>query len=702
MKQFMILPLIALQIFAFTTYASDVKLDGIEMTEDQAEYITSLEKSNVPEKEKKDKIEQLKIKIKEINNKWNKYIADYIKDAKIKKRFCISPIGLGSGFSLSGCNEVVSEASIGGKYSGIDVWEVGVGGPILTRNWGSIGISTSRSFTFIQQFNNREDSIFRTPYDPYTKLPFNSEKALELKAGDFVAYSAPLTLSLGKSLSKFLEGAQHINGTAGFSLFVQGEINIHVFRMNDNRVRVRLFQGRSNGKSLNLGVNILGVNGIIAKYFLDLNPIEMYISSSKSDLFTADYIFDLNNELARKQYDQILGQKYRMATFQVNAMNPFADDELYKDKTYGNLEEVDQIAQSELKKPVEQRSIIRVGKGENQTKSSKTGVKVSLKFIKLEASMGLSESQITLFNAMNEKSFYIIKSHSKESNAKFFEFWGQENKNNSGFILETTENFQPKSIVGLEMIRMKQDLNFTPNEMKDLQHNLQKILPNEIYKGIKFPDTSKLLGRIRNAHLEQALFFNAKAFESLPTFERKLIENEIKNILLHWGPLSSIPMQTIGDTDPRIESKKKGDVEIHQGKEPLSYLDAYSYEIAYMAAYISDMFNENQSLNTRVDSYNKLNNYMDLFREIGSALLLRLVPTDKLKDLITYRLLISGRGIDPVKNEFPANADMTQTNLYNAVLSQNAFIQDRSYNLRNFLNEKGEPMTSVEVIEKTK
>lgn len=703
MKHFFLLPILMIQAIALTSLATTEASDEEVSIETEMQIcIKEIEKLQISEEEKKAKAQEVKSKAEELQFKWNKYVGDYIRDARLRHRTNIDPINLGKLGTISGGNEFVSEPSIGGNYSGIDDWDINLSSTLLSGSWGNLGTSSTRKITFIQQFKSRCESVLRLPYDPITKLPINTERALALKPGDFVAFSAPLTLSLGKNLSHYVEATKHTQINISANYFTQGEVNVHVFRMAGNYVRVRLFAGKSTGYNFNMGFNIIGVNGMVIKYILDLNPIEFFYSSSRSNLFSTDYVFNLNDEAARKQYDQVLGQRYSMAAFQANAVNPFASHESFKNQVYGDLEAVDKIAFDDLKKPLEQRTIIRVSRGENFTISTRTGIRINVKLIKLESSLGLSESQITLFDAVNNAKYYVIKSHSKESKLKVFEFWGEENKNNSGFILSTDSKFEPKSIVGLEMVRMKQELNLEPGEMAKIKNGLEKMLPEKIYSQLKFPDTSASLGRLRNAHFEQALFFNAKAFENLPTFNHAEIQKITKELLLSWGGLSSIPMGIVGDDDPRLKAKKEGDLQVYHGKQPIAYLDAYSHEIGYMAAYISDMFNEDKPLLARVESHNKLNSNMDLFKEIGAVIILRLIPNEKLEELLTYRLLISGRGISPINNEFPKNADMTQTNLYNSVLSQNSFVTDRTHNLRMYLSETGEPMSLKETLDKSK
>jgi hypothetical protein len=707
MKRFLILPVIVAQAFYVPMALANRVPNQVDGIMDEVTSGIDALNEKLQALCDDEKIVNLEETEKSSNRVW-KEIAKQVKNARVKYKI-YDDIKLGDRTTLRVGNETISETSIGGKYSGIDKWVATVsasGAPFQNSGIG-LSLSTTRDFTFIQQFPTRCKSIARLGYNPITKLPTSSEKALKaLKPGDFVAFSAPLVISLGKSVAKYTDGAKAIGAAVGASIYAAGEIDIHVFRMNDNHVRVRFFASKSRGASLSISARLIGISSLASK-FLDLTPAEFAYTKSSTNLFSSDYVFNLNDEVAKSQYDQIMGRKFRLTDFPVTGVNPFASDNSMKEALFADLESVDAIAQADATQPEGSRRIVRLAKGDTHTVSDTTTFRANLGFVKAKNTSTYSDTDVSLFNVNNENSKYRIKSISKLFSYDFFKYWGQDDSFNTAFLLDADNKYEPVSAKGLQTVRIKEELAFSRNEISKLEARLRKLLPAKIFAELKFPDVNKLKETVSNGRIEQSLYIDSQVMETKVGITKELVHEKLLAIINNWGKIDSRPINTDGAQrdsieGKRLESKNSGDAAFSRGQNgSAKYIDAFEQEIREIPQLVENLFNANiKPVSQKLVVYEHLQN-KPLFNEIGTQLLLSLIPNNLLDEAVIYKMVITGRGIEAKTSEYPVNADMTSLNIYNRILNESAFFSDRSFNLRYYLNEKAEPLSLAEVIKKS-
>ncbi len=619
-------------------------------------------------------------------------ITDQLRTVKLKKSFNILNYQ-SSGFNAGLNYEMKSETSFGDNYSGIDVWQMNLNYVPSTLAGSTLIPSANRltEVTFIQQFKSRTDSLVRVPYDPIQKLPINSERALKLNVGDFVAFRAPMTLSLGKGLSETL--SRNTSASFGLSLFTVGEFDVHIFRMPDNYVRVKLFALREKGITASLGLSVFGINTFLLTRVLNIDSAEVFMSNNRSELFSLDYIFNLNNADSKAQYDQVIGQKYRVSSFKYASVNPFTSDEKVKDLLFGDLESVQNIVQEDAQKPLEQRRIIRLMMGENETESFARGLRFNFKVVKAKSSHRTSESRVTIYNIENQKKNYLLSTKTKELNGELFWLWGVENRIDSGLLVEADANFSPQVVVGLQTHKARKELNLSKVEFDELKNKLSRTLPAEIVETIEWPKWPEDRSSVKDARIEQDIFFNPMSLQSMKNLTVENIEAELKKLIKSIGKIESQPMGTsaTGDyEDYRLKAYQKA-----------NYLEAYEHELIYIPNYFAKLLNENETMESRLKSYESLQ-AIPLFNEIGATLALKLIPREKLAGTISYRFLISAKKLDGKQSYYPTVGHQENINVFLNVLASNSYIVDRSFSLSFYLNEKGIPYTLSETVIKSK
>lgn len=727
MKRKLLLPIIFSQAINAQAWSTNEKLDK------------TLDKANSEISSLNDKLQalcgtdrtlSLEAATNESNRLWKEIVAQ-VNNARIKFGFD-EAAQLTDRSSISLEKDTISEAISNGKYLGIDKWRLAAGVSLLGTKYADLGVSGAREVTFIQQFPTRCKSLVRLGYDPITKVPLDAERALtRLKPGDFVAFSSPLTIGLGKSIAAFIENTDVTKSLGGVSIYATGEFNIHVYRMENNYVRVRFFAAKTKGIDFNPGIKFYGLSGL-----LKITPLELELGKALTNLFSADYVFNLNDEEGRKLYDSALGEKFDLKKVlgMPNDINPFASENSIAKKLYSDLKGIEQASLDEMKKPIESRRVIRLSQGDTETKSSRTGINVDLILLKLRDRTTLSDGFVSFYDVTNQNQRFLIKTISTLKEFKAFEYWGQEDSYNTAMLIKTDDRQNLISSAGLQSIRAKEELSLSKDEIRGLRNRLQR-LPEDIRAVLNLPDPDKLKGDVARARIEQSIFFDTQNLEQQGSITYKAVESELKNLISNWGEIDSIPVglspqsSSDGMVDPRAESLEKARLNkywsrkeknstkaaAYLAKANAELLEAYSHELEMIPRLLSGLFGKDH-IKEKAQYHAELQ-AIPLFNEIGITLVLNLISqadkagnsSIKMKDVVSYRLSVTGRGIEPKISEYPVmerNADGTQvtsenlkkSEIFQRVLNDNAYMTDRSFNLRYYMNEKGDSLSLKEVV----
>ena len=422
------------------------------------------------------------------------------------------------------------------------------------------------------------------------------------------------------------------------------------------------------------------------------------------------------------------------------------DDTIAK-RLYSDLKEIENISVEDSKKVLESRRVIRLSQGETKTNSNRSGINVNLLLLKLRHRTTHSDGFVSFYDVANQNQKFVIKTISTQKEFKAFELWGQEDTQNLAMLVKTDDNYNLVASAGLQSIRAKEELTLTRDEIRGLRNRLQR-LPEEMRSLLNLPDPDKLTGDIARARIEQSIFLDTQNLESQSSITYASVENELKELIQNWGDLDETPMgaslQSSGDDkDPRIRALEDGRLNNYWGRKALdksnkakdpataaelkqeaanyfakakaNFLEAYSHELAYIPRLLGGLFGKD-SVADKVKYHEQLQT-IPLFKELGITLVLNLISkadkagtsTVKMKDVVSFRLSITGRGIEPKITEYPAmekNANGTQvtsenlkkSEIFQRILNDNAYMTDRSFNLRYYMNEKGESLPLKEIV----
>ncbi|OFZ30655.1 MAG: hypothetical protein A2622_13370 [Bdellovibrionales bacterium RIFCSPHIGHO2_01_FULL_40_29] len=614
---------------------------------------------------------------------------------------------MGYGIYIDGRYRPESKPSVNGLYSRVDAFNLTGNvliGELLGKNLiANPGIGAGREIVFVRHFKKQSDSIFTLPH-ALKQLPKNSEKALALAEGTFVSFRAPMVVSLSeKMIDNFGKiGKATLATTVGVSMFASGEFDIHVFRMKDNMVRVKLFALNQTGGGIETRLSIFGLvpgaGSLLSRYF-DFDLIKMGLKQTDSKLFLNDYVFNLNNAESRAFYDNLMGQKYSMTDFPVMSVVPGRANDVLKNRLYANLVVIDQAAKADLSLDLNQRRIVRIIKGENKTNSEENRFRLNLKFLKVVKNSSWSTGVLKVFDSEDRVSdVYKLKGYSNESSTNYNLFWlkgGKEKTNYSGsLILKTDAKLMTQGFEGFNWNHRYESSNFRKSEYNQLMAQINDLIPEQFRAGIKIPKWDIADGK--SAFIEREIFVGKEALKYLESVSQDKMIQAFNEILAQSNHLKSLPYGiaslTIHEGTPytesdRINAYNKGD-----------FVTAYSWDVQYMASFLSRIANSNLSMKEREAEFEKLSFHTPVFYEIGPMLFLKIIPESKLDETVTMRLRMSAHGQKAFDECFPSVKACGQTNIFREVSAQNELITERTFNLRHYMNEKAEIYTLPEIM----
>lgn len=677
-------------------------------------------------------------KAEELGNRLWESAKKALRNAKVRTRVNLPTIEIAKGLNLGGKYGYESSPSVGGKYSGIDVWDVNLAAyPELfgakMPEGVSAGITLQREITYIQQFKTQRESLIRVPYDPVTKLPLKSKIFFEkhknlftgeiepvLKSGDFIAYRAPMTFALGKGFGHVAAG--HLGLTAGLNYTISGEFDVHVFVMDNNQIRVKILAAKATTKGISAGISLMGFNalgGLIVEKLINAQILEFYFNKTKSDLFIADYIFNMNQEEPKALYDVVIGSK--MHTFSMSAIkeqilvaNPFASDGATRDRMLANLEELNNVSHADLHKPYSERRILKILNAHNETETLGHGLKLNLlRILRFENSESKVGSKITIY-ANNDNSVKAQFKLDGYNVSNLFEIlpslniWGDKSSTSNTLLTQVDANSNPIEFTGLQNTKIREDYTLKKAEYDGLMSRIQKILPAVIYNKLEKANWNfGPKNAVNIARVQQDITFSSDLFRMKSEIKEENIRKVLIDVLKNYGSLKSRPMgaksQSSDEKDWSMEAFQRG-----------NYVEAYGHsvekrfggeirinndwEMMLIPMKLAVALDSRYSFADRYAEFSYLYEKVPLFSEISNVLLLKLLPEADLEKVVLVRITMSAKNQPTLITDYPTTEAFNTSNLFREILAQNTFMNDRSYNLRYYLKEDGSQYSIDEIM----
>ncbi|WP_374029246.1 hypothetical protein [Bdellovibrio bacteriovorus] len=584
------------------------------------------------------------------------------------------------GISTSLRYRIESEPSyVDGFYTRIDKYSLKFGlnpGDFIDDLDTPVGMNLEKGsdIIFARQFKNQKDSLLALPYTP-RNLPFTAKKAIErLVPGDFVAFEGKLSFVVSLS-HDVLKG----DFTAGASThaFISGEFMVHLFRMADNKMRVKLIAIRGKGVGANAGVDLaeeLDIFGIsifdnkIEKW-LSITPFDVRTGLSKNDVIMLDYVFDLNNAQAAQAYDSLMLNKVQLKDIKI--ANPTASRKDLTQELLTDLTDIEDIALEDSLLPPQERRIDRVFKGSSEGYNKDARIKFGLSLWKFEAGKAYGENKVLSYDKRDQEQYFLLDTLSRYKKTKIlFGLFGEETLMTSNLLFTADRNWAPTRFVTLTSSAEMKMKDVSKKDLTEIQRLVRETIGNEEYNKVNWSAWNSINGKLVNGYFKQEVFFNPEALSMLPYLGKEAIAARFEKYIELKGRPRSRPL--IG------------------GNAPIDYLfnwiSAFTGDIRRVGDRLAIVIDPTKTVQQRFEAFEDLQQ-IPVWKERGIGFLMSFLPMEQRSNLLRYELIVSAKGVPQIQHSF---GNFAEEKLYRSLMYIQNIIHDRSFDLRLFTDSNGE------------
>lgn len=581
---------------------------------------------------------------------------------------------LNGGALISGFRAESEPAYVDGLYSRTDSWHLTTEGiPEFQVNASTLinaGFRHNIEATFIRHFRDSCEAKTSIPMWP-TQAPISAAKALhpEFKNGQYFVFKAGLGFVVSAETVKMLG-----IGAAGVSLkgeyLLEGFYQIHVMRMSDKMIRLKVLARRGKEKEISLNAGVQGefkVWGLKVdrkgfKRVLNPDPIRVLFNRTNASVFIADYLLDLTDPKVAAAYNEMIAQTKNYKA--LHLAFPFKNAKELESSILMNIAPLENLYTSDYQSG-------NLGRIQRNIRSTATlesniwGVEIGNSIAGIGYENGSSVSRINLRQGNDDSSHYLLTTNETQVDALWLFSWGRVvDERRMQSLFETDAN--QRKLKPLEMVLSveKKDKRLSLKEFAKVRKILLKTIADQVYVTIPWQnwkqDTGKALnfGMNLNVTLFPEAILNApvlSAKELMVSYPRYLADKGLKPTDFYSN--SSQMYNSRGTQGPTAEEKfKKGIKEI--------------------AEKLSHSFNNTRADNDRIEDFLSLQKNR-IFAQTGFGFLMSINP-EKRKEWFIVDLDMTADG----KRLHYVYGSVERSNLFQKILLIKSTLEDEDFDLR--------------------
>jgi hypothetical protein len=531
-----------------------------------------------------------------------------------------------------------------------------------------LNIDKGAEINFVRQFPSKKEALKAIPYS-LNKLPTNAKRALKLNVGDFVSIPTNMSVAVGASIAN---AADILRANAGAYVVFSGKFLVHVFRMKDDKVRVRLIAQRNHTLGANAGAkidfDIFGISIVDKqiKRWIELDIAKLGASKGKGHQLIIDYIFDLKNDDAKKAYNQILGSTFKFKD--VAMFSEFIKERGLEDRLITVYEDAEVIFKEDLEK--EKKRVDRIFKGFNNFKKKSSHLKLGLLFTTYSKNKTFIENKISYDNKYGERKrfYYPTMTRTKKNEFDLILLKAKERivKTTFGLVPLDDEDFG-NAHTDFGFTYDRKDKVFRIDEQRKYQQMLIDTLPDFLYDSIDWKGWDEYRSRPNTVATMQVIF-KKEAFASLKGMTEKQIR---KKLFRFYKDRKLVDITLIDGFFKRLWRKLR----LINGEErsDVKHISQKLYEV-----FNSEGFDGKDRIKTLMELRERY-----IFKRMGLKFLMSLIPENELDKFVFIKLSMHSKKDEEVKFTFGSQG---YSEVYHELMYVNSVLNDRSFDLR--LTEK--------------
>lgn len=589
-----------------------------------------------------------------------------------------------SGLTTSLRYRIESEPSyIGGYYNRIDKYTLRFDlrpGDFIEALDTPVGINLHKGseITFVRQFKSQKDSLLSLPYTP-ANLPFTAEKALDkLNPGDFVAFEGNLSLvvSIGHN---FFQGV--LDAGASTHALVSGNFMVHIFRMVDNQVRVKLIGVRGKGIGAGAGIELgddlsfVGLSIIDSRIekFLNIAPLRLNTGINNKDVFMVDYVFNLNDPTAREAYNQLL--LYKVQLKDVKIANPFATRKDLMNELMTDLHLVEELALEDAQIPAPLRRVHRVFKGSSEVDTKEASMRFGLSLWKFQAGRAYAENKVLNYDSRDRQEHFLLNTFSSYKKTKvLFGLFGEESLTTSNLLFTANPDWKADRFVTLTSSNQMKMKDVSNRDLRRIQNTVLETIGHKAYADIDWSPWTSIPGKKVNAYFKQEVFFNPEALLVLPNLKAASLSARFERYIEKKGRPQASALFDSGYPDHNFFG---------------GWIHEFKGDFRKIGESLETIIRQDKTIDERYDAFETLHK-IPIWRERGIGFLMDFFTEEQRPQVLRYELVLSAQGVSGIHHVF---GSFKEEKLYHSLMYIQNIIHNRSFDLRMYADENGELRT---------
>ncbi|PCJ19566.1 MAG: hypothetical protein COB02_07415 [Candidatus Cloacimonadota bacterium] len=529
----------------------------------------------------------------------------------------------------------------------------------------SLNIDQNSEVLFVRQFKTQKKALLAKPYTP-KRIPFKAKWALKnLEVGDFVSIPARLNIAINASIGK----QTGIFSSGVYSQYLlSGEFQIHLFRMSNNKMRMRLIALRrksiSGGAHIKADFKIFGIKIIDKqiKKLIDVDLFKLGIAKEYGDLFMLDYIFDLNYQESKDAYNSVMASTLKFKTLKI--LNPFFKNKDIQDSLISDLTQAEDLFKADKNK--KNKRIERLFKGLNKYTRTSNHLKIGFSLIKFNNKTTYTENHISYFDKNEQKSNYFYPTYTKLNERKFL--WGLSKYSrifSVSALLPTNDEGEVLSLSDFSTSMDIREKRMWGWEQEEAKEDLMRALSPTIFSQIDFGEWRTKRKR-RNTRFFYQIFFHESALKTWKNYSLEQLKSKL-DIYLKLVPLPE-------------NNNINGDVE-DVFDNGLTWDKEHKRAINKMLTKLHDIFqapNDSKNFKDSIVKLVKLRKNI-AFEMIGNGFLISLLDQQNLLNEVSVNFTWSAKNTKRVSFEF---GNHPKSSLYKQLEYVQSILNDRSFDLR--------------------
>lgn len=517
---------------------------------------------------------------------------------------------------------------------------------------------------FVRQFKSKKEALKAIPYT-LAKLPTNAERALNLNPGDFVSIPTNMTVVTGVGTSA-LSG--YVSASAKVYAAFNGEYLVHIFKMKDSKVRLKIIAQRKEdyqaSGQVEFDYDVFGIS-ILDKQIdrlFDFTLADIGAGIGHGQQLLIDYIFDLSDSDAQKAYNTILGSTFKFKDVEI--FKDFISKRGLADRLYTSYESADIIAKSDAQKA--NKRIERIFLGFNDFDKESRKLKFSLLLAKFGRNWNYLENHISFedLDGNSHSYYYPTYNFSKDQKIGIGSFSTKEVTNNIWFGLvpeKRNDDWSDFSDFGISYSRKDQIFRF--DEQIKFSQTLRDIVPKFVLDEMDLSLWDKINDKY-SANINLQVVLKKEFLEDL----KELSEKEIsEKLYTFYKNRKIVDLVLIDGFFKRIWKR----ITLIQKSE--------RQDIKQISAQIYKLINdETLTGKDKLKIIFKLKE-RHVFNKIGQNFLISLIKKEDLSKYVYVKVSLGAKEIDEISYTFGSRRD---EELYKQLDYINRILNDRSYDLR--------------------